>query len=110
MKVRPTCFFDSAGTVEQDFGTQDYIGGIHVTTNREYSGFEVHIKGKRHLTYSPLVSGIDVGLFPYSSSRTAGTMNDWTIKLAPQTTAELLGAEGSSYVSNIYHFKLEIIH
>src|SRR5579859_605654 len=111
VRIRPTCIFNSQGTVEDNFGTEDYIEGFLVTPTPTNSGFEVQIKGKRHLTHAPLVTGINVGLFAESVTRTPGTMNDWTVRLSPQTTAELIGAEGGpSYTNGLYHFKLEIMH
>ncbi len=109
-QVRPTCIFDSHGTLIDDFGAGDYIENIHVTPNLTNYGFEVSIKGRRHLEHSPIVAGLNVSLFPEVIRRTPGTENDWTILMSPQNTFPALLAEPSLDTNFVYEFRLEIIH
>jgi hypothetical protein len=109
-RVRPTCIFNSRGAIEADAGAAEYIEDIRVIQAPQIYGYEVVIKAKRHLAYPPMVSGLDVALFPQSETR--GKMHDWDIVLAPQITMPaLLTEEGPGWTSNTVHrFKLEILH
>lgn len=108
--VRPTCIFDSRGTIEADLGAGEYIEDIRVKPIPQSYGFEVTIKAKRHLAYAPLVTGVDADLFPESAVR--GKLHDWTVLLAPNTTVEgsILGDPSAMDTNKLHRFKLEILH
>ena len=109
--VRPACIFDSNGTIEADLGAEEYIEDIQVTPVPQKYGFEITIKAKRHLAYAPLVSAVNVDLFPESVTR--GKMNDWKILMTQQTTmhvAYIVGDNISMDTNTVYRFKLEILH
>jgi hypothetical protein len=108
--VRPTCIFDSHGTIEADLGAGEYIEDIRVTPTPENYGFEVVIRAKRHLAYAPLVTGVDANLFPDSATR--GKLHDWKIVLAPNTTLDgfPIGGGPGMDTNKLHRFKVEILH
>lgn len=63
-RVRPTCIFNTRESIEDDHGTQEYIQKIDAKPLPQFYGYEVVIHAKRHLVYAPLVTGLDVSLFP----------------------------------------------
>ena len=83
-RVRPSCIFDSRGAIEADQGASEYVEDIQVVPAPQVYGFEITIKAKRHLAYAPLVSGLDVGLFPQTVTR--GKLHDWKIVVSPHST------------------------
>ena len=108
-RVRPSCIFNSRGAIEADAGAGEYIEDIRVIPAPQIYGFEVVIKAKRHLAYAPMVSGLDVALFPQTIDR--GKMYDWDIVLTPQSTLPAFIQGGQDWDSNkVYRFKLEILH
>jgi hypothetical protein len=74
-RVRPTCIFNSHAAIEAALGAGEYIEDIHVTPAPQVYGFEIVIKAKRHLAYAPLVSGVNVDLYPKTVTR--GKLHDW---------------------------------
>jgi hypothetical protein len=83
-RIRPSCIFDSHGSIEADMGTGEYVESLTVTPVQRIYGFEVVVKAKRHLAYAPLVVGLNANLYPVSSTREKG--NDWKIVLQPNST------------------------
>jgi hypothetical protein len=82
-RVRPICVFDSNGVIEVDLGASEYIDtkNIKVQPAPEIYGFRIAIPAKLHLNYPPLVSGLDVSVFPEKVERGKG--HDWNVVLAP---------------------------
>lgn len=109
-QVRPTCIFDSRGTLLNQFGTEDYISNILVTPIPKDYGFEIKVNGKKHLDNAPIVTGLNVGLYEAQAEPTPGTMNDWTILMIPQSTVSAILGEANMDTNGIYKFRLEILH
>lgn len=109
-RVRPGCIFDSHGSIEADFGAGEYIEDIRVVPVPSVNGYEVFIKTKRHLAYAPLLSGVNINLYPETITR--GKLHDWTILMSPQSSFTSLSVkvDESSYTNSVYRFKLEILH
>jgi hypothetical protein len=107
-RVRPTCIFDSHGSIEADLGAGDYIEDIKVTPEPKIYGYEITIKTKRYLAYPPLITGLDADLFPQATTR--GKMYDWNIELSPNSTTQTIMAESPMNTNTVHRFKLEILH
>ena len=107
-RVRPVCIFDSRGAIEADLGAMEYIDDIHVIPAPQIYGYEVVIKAKRHLAYAPLVTGLDLDLFPQSATR--GRLHMWSIVLSPQSTTASIITEDPINTNAVHRFKLEILH
>lgn len=110
IRVRPLCVFNSNGAIELDVGASEYIDttNIRITPVPDIYGFSIEIPAKRHLAYPPLLSGLDVSLFPEKIERGKG--NDWKVILAPQSTTPTLLADRVEMSKKPYRFKLEILH
>ena len=107
-RVRPVCIFDSHGAIEADLGAMEYIEDIKVNPVPKNFGFEVVIKAKRHLAYAPVVSGLDIGVYPQTSTR--GKLHEWTITLTPESTASVRIVSEDMDTAKLHRFKLEILH
>ena len=107
-RVRPVCIFDSRGAIEADLGAMEYIEDIHVIPAPQIYGFEVVIKAKRHLAYAPLVTGLDLDLYPQTATR--GKMHVWRIVLSPESTTASIITEDPMNTNKVHRFKLEILH
>ena len=107
-RVRPSCIFDSRGAIEADLGAGDYVEDIQVIPVPQIFGFEIVIKTKRHLAYAPLVTGIDVNLFPQTLTRRK--LHDWSIVLSPQSTTTSIITEDPMNTNRVHRFRLEILH
>jgi hypothetical protein len=85
-RVRPTCIFDTHGAVESDLGASEYIDEkeISVSPIPRIYGYEIRLKGKQHMAYSPLVMGLDSDLFSLSAVRGKG--HDWVLVVCPNST------------------------
>jgi hypothetical protein len=106
-KVRPTCIFTTRGAIESNSEATDYIEDIQVTPVPEIYGFKVLLKAKRHFTF-PLVSPVDINLYPESTERTHG--NDWLIVLRHRSLNTVLDSETAMDTNAVYRFKIEILH
>jgi hypothetical protein len=109
-RIRPTCFFDSHGTIDTDLGAMAYLNGPLILTKKG-EGFEVHIPLKEHLGNAPLLTATDTALFQQSAIRTNSA--DWIIDMQPPKSETVLMAvdTGQPPPTNlVYHFKLEILH
>jgi hypothetical protein len=109
-QIRPTCIFDSRGTMMDRIGTEDYIDRIVSTPSPTNSGYLFLIKGKRYIEHAPIITALNVSLYPESLSRTPGTPNDWTVLMSPQITYSVIGAAGGMDTNVVYQFRLEILH
>ena len=75
-----------AGAPVLDIGTEDYIDRIVSTPSPTNSGYLFLIKGKRYIEHAPIITALNVSLYPESLSRTPRTPNDWTVWMSPQIT------------------------
>jgi hypothetical protein len=109
-QVRPICIFNSNGTVELNQGADEYLDleRLEVKPAPEIYGFNITLHGKRHLNNPPLVSGVDVNLFPEKVERGKGF--DWNIVLVPRSTASHIVTEAGMDTKTVYRFKVEIVH
>ena len=62
----------------------------------------------RQCFFDPLVTGLDVNLFPQAETR--GHLHDWKIVLAPASTAQTMISEGPMDTNAVHRFRLEILH
>src|SRR5437867_8909394 len=107
-RVRPACIFDSRGAIEADFGAMEYLDDIRVIPAPQIYGFEIAIKAKRHLAYAPLVSGVNVNLYPQTVTR--ARMHGWSILMSPQSTTQNIIRQAPMDTNRTYRFKLETLH
>jgi hypothetical protein len=68
------------------------------------------VRGKHHLDHAPIVTGLNAGLYAEKVTPTPGSMNDWTILLAPQSTVGFIITEAAMDTNAVYRFRLEILH
>jgi hypothetical protein len=109
-RVRPMCIFNSKNTVEVNQGADLYIDLEHIKVKPapEAFGFKITLHGKRHLVNAPLVSVVDVNLFPEKIERGKGF--DWTVLLIPRSTFTGIRDEAAMDTTKVYRFKVEIVH
>lgn len=109
-RIRPSCIFDSNGSVEADFGASEYIKDIIVTPQPKSYGYSITIKGKRPMVSAPLITGIDVSMMPQSATR--GKMHDWTVIVAPNGGVPVILWDDASTTNSmgLHRFRLEILH
>lgn len=107
-RVRPVCIFDNRGAIEADLGAMEYIEDIRVIPDPQVYGFQVVIEAKRHLAYAPLVTGLDLDLYPQTATR--GPRHAWSIFLSPESTTDTLISEEPMDTNKVHRFKLEILH
>ena len=109
-QVRPICIFNSLGTPELNQGADEYLDLEHIEVKPvpQNYGFNITLHGKRHLNNPPLVSGLDVNLFPEKVERGKGF--DWNIVLVPRSTASHIVDESGMDTKTVYRFKVEIVH
>jgi hypothetical protein len=106
--VRPTCLFDSHGTIEADLGTSDYVRDIRVVLQPSDFGMDVEVDCKRHLAYAPLVTCLSSGISAVDVIRTPP--NGWKYSMRPASTFTSIAAESGMNTNDIWRFKLEILH
>ena len=81
---------------------------IEVKPAPEVFGFKITLHGKRHLVNAPLVSAVDVNLFPDKIERGQGY--DWNFLLVPRSTFTGIRDEADMDTTKVYRFKVEIVH
>jgi hypothetical protein len=107
-EVRPTCIFDSNGTILADLGASDYIENIRVVLQPSSFGMDVYADCKRHLAYAPIVTCLNSGIFVVEAVRTPP--NGWKYSVRPSEPVQLIASEGNMPTNFPYQFKLEILH
>ena len=75
----PMVVFNSSGAVEAELGAEEYIDtkNIKIEPVPDLFGFKITLHGKRLLPKPPLVSSLDVNLYPKKIE--AGKGYDWNI-------------------------------
>jgi hypothetical protein len=104
------CIFNSDGTPELNQGAEEYVDLEHIEVKSvpQHYGFNITLHGKRHLNNPPLVSALDVNLFPEKVERGKGF--DWNIFLVPRSTASMVIDDAGMDTKTVYRFKVEIVH
>lgn len=108
-RVRPTCVFNSRGSVEAAAGFEDYVADINVAPLPVKFGFQITVKAKKHLHYEPLVTCLDGNLHLSKSER--GRLHDWVYEVVPNPKGEMFFTKDDRMDTNaVFRFKLEILH
>lgn len=106
-ETRPTCVFDSNGTILANLGASDYIQNIHVVLQPASYGMDVFLDCKQHLAYAPLVTCLNSGVFAVDATRTPP--NGWKYSLRPSATVGWIPVDKME-TNFVWQFKLEILH
>jgi hypothetical protein len=106
--VRPTCVFDSRGTIEVDLGTADYIDRIAVTLQPAAYGMDITLDCKKHLAYAPLITCLNSGISTVEVIRIPP--NGWKYSMRPASTFTSIADAAGMNTNDVWRFKLEIMH
>lgn len=107
-QVRPTCVFDSKGTIEVDLGTAEYIDRIKVALQPSAYGMDIDLDCKKHLAYAPLITCLNSGISAVEVVRLPP--NGWRFSMRPSSTQSALVLETAMSTNDVWRFKLEIMH
>lgn len=106
--VRPTCVFDSKGTIEVNLGADDYIDHIAISLQPAAYGMDITLDCRKHLAYAPLITCLNSGLSTVEVIRTPP--NGWKYSMRPASTFSSWILEGGMNTNDVWRFKLEIMH
>lgn len=106
--VRPTCLFDSNGTIEADLGTSDYVEKIRVVFQPSAYGMDIELDCKHHLAYAPLVTCVNSDVSAIAVHRSPP--NGWKYDMRPSSPIGGFATEDSMNTNLVYRFRMEILH